>query len=181
MKSRVHSFADFFRIYGIAIVVSLAALIAAIWWMEPAPPSSLRLASGASGGIYHRWGEEYRRLLAEQNIEVVLVETVGAVDNLERLANGEVDAAFIQAGLQHDQVDGPVEALASLGAEPSWFFVQDGIVSLRDLDGMAVAGGVTNSGTLAFTQRVFSVAGLAQTSDILPIGGEEAVDVLQSG
>lgn len=181
MKSRIRTLADFFRIYGAAVAISLTALIAAIWWMEPAPPSTLRLASGAPGGVYHRWGEEYRRLLAEQNIDVELVESVGALDNLERLANGEVDVAFIQAGLQHDQADGTVEALASLGAEPSWFFVQDGIASLRDLDGLTIAGGVANSGTLAYTQRVFSVAGLAETTEILPVGGPDAVDALENG
>jgi len=181
VKSRIRSFSDFFRVYGVAVFVSLAALAAAIWWMEPAPPSTLRLASGVPGGVYHQWGEEYRRLLAQQNIEVVLVETAGAVDNLTRLANGEVDAAFIQAGLQQQDADVRVEALASIGAEPSWFFVRDGIQSLRDLDGANIAGGLENSGTLAFTRRVLSVAGLVETTEILPIGGNEAVEALRGG
>lgn len=181
MKSQVRSFSDFFRIYGVAILVSLAALAAAIWWMEPAPPSTLRLASGAPGGVYHRWGEDYRRLLARQNIEVELIETAGAVDNLTRLASGDVDVAFIQAGLQQGSADAPVTALASIGAEPSWFFVTGDIQSLRDLDGATIAGGFENSGTLAFTRRVVSLAGLTETTEILLIGGNEAVDAIRSG
>lgn len=181
MNSQVRSFSDFFRIYGVAVIVSLAALAAAIWWMEPAPPSILRMASGAQGGVYYRWGEEYRRLLALQNIDVELVETAGAVDNLTRLARGDVDVAFIQAGLQHESNGARVEALASLGAEPSWFFVSGDTRSLRDLDGARIAGGYEDSGTLAFTRRVISIAGLAGTIEILPIGGNEAVGALMSG
>jgi len=179
--TRLRSLSDYFKVYGSAVAISLAGLAAAIWWMEPAPPSTLRLAAGAPGGVYHRWGEEYRRLLARQHIRVELVETAGAADNLARLARGEVDAAFIQAGLRHDEAAGSVEALASIGAEPAWIFADRDIRSLRDLEGTAIAGGIENSGTLALAGRLLDLAGLAGGTAVLPVGGDEAVAALRDG
>lgn len=107
-------------IYGSAVGLSIVALAAAIWWIEPAPPSTIRLATGASGGAYSAWGEQYRQILGEQGIEVELLETSGAVENLQRLSDGKADVALLQAGLPLADGDRDVQALASIGAEPSW-------------------------------------------------------------
>ena len=90
---------DRISVFGSAFALSAVALIAAIWWIEPAPPRSIRFAAGAPGGAYERWGATYKAILEESGIEVELLPSAGAIDNLGRLEAGEADVAFLQSGL----------------------------------------------------------------------------------
>ncbi|GAA5236658.1 TAXI family TRAP transporter solute-binding subunit [Verticiella sediminum] len=181
MSIRYKRFREQAGIYGSAIVLSVAALALAIWWIEPAPPSSIRLATGAAGGAYAAWGEQYKQILEAQGIRVELQETSGAVDNLRRLADGEADVAFLQAGLPLSDGERGVQALASIGPEPSWIFVRPGIETLRDAEGRTIAGGAAGSGTLAFSRGLVELTGLGRNgTTVLPMGGEQAVAALQS-
>jgi len=138
------------------------------------------MASGAPGEAYAVWGERYRQALEEQGIEIELVETSGALDNLRLLADGEVDVGLLQAGLLLSEQEKGVEALASIGAEPSWIFATADIAALRNLEGRRIAGGAEGSGTLAFSRRLIDVTGLSDTP-VIGTGGQDAVEALQAG
>src|SRR5690606_12327475 len=132
------------------------------------------------GEAYAVWGERYRQALEEQGIEIELVETSGALDNLRLLADGEVDVGLLQAGLLLSEQEKGVEALASIGAEPSWIFATADIAALRNLVGRRIAGGAEGSGTLAFSRRLIDVTGLSDTPAI-GTGGQDAVEALEAG
>ena len=89
-----------------ALVVALPVLllVALAFWatarfVRPSPPDRITLATGAPGGDYVRYGERYRTLLARHGVDLVLVPSKGATDNLGRLMRGEVEAALVQGGL----------------------------------------------------------------------------------
>ena len=80
---------DFLKVYWPLVVVAFAGVLLALVLMDPAPPKTIRFAAGSPGGAYHAFAERYQRLLAEEGVEVVLVETQGSIDNLRLLDDSE--------------------------------------------------------------------------------------------
>ena len=152
-----------FKVFGIGIVLALIGFGVAYQFVEPAPPSSLRLATGSPAGAYHAFGEEYAGLLAEDGITLELRETGGTMDNLRLLADpaSGIDAAFVQGGTVDQPIDG-LEALGSLYYEPLWVFTRAGsrLVRLSDLYGKRIALGPEGSGTRALALRVLAETGI---------------------
>ncbi|HSQ73568.1 MAG TPA: hypothetical protein VLM87_14220 [Rubrivivax sp.] len=74
------------RLWGIAILLAalllLVALIVAMW--QPAPPRRVVMSTGAEDGVYHAFGQRYRQILARSGVELLLLPSAGAVENLER-------------------------------------------------------------------------------------------------
>ncbi len=115
--------------FWIAVVVLTGAAAAVSYRLTgPPPPKRVRLATGEQGGAYVRFGRQYAAMLAEQGLEVELVETSGGVDNFRRLRDGRVDVAFVQSGT-YDRVEDPdrvVRGIAALGLEPLWVIYRSG-------------------------------------------------------
>jgi TRAP transporter TAXI family solute receptor len=182
MRWSIRQARDRIGVFGSALVLSAIAFAIAFWWIEPAPPSSITIATGAPGGAYDRWGAAYKTALEEIGIKVELRHTAGAIDNLNRLESGEADVAFLQSGLPLDTKAESVRALASLAPEPAWIFTKPNISTLRGLRGRTIAGGEVGSGTLAFSRRLIDIAGLKDgATRVVPIGGAAAIDALKSG
>lgn len=172
---------DRISLIGTILFLSALSFALAVWWIKPAPPRSITLATGAPGGAYERWGDAYRDALDDIGIEVVLEPSAGAVENLRMLESGKVDVAFLQSGLPTNDTENEIEALATLAPEPAWIFVSTGIGSLRELRGHDIAGGNDGSGTLAFTRQLVTITGQEGATRVLPIGGEAAADAFQAG
>src|SRR5262249_20929681 len=93
--------------------------------MGPSPPKKIIMATGQEGGGYDTFGKKYRERLGKMGLEVELVNTQGSIDNLERLARGEVDVAFAQAGtypLLQDPNKDVLRGLVAIYLEPLWVF-----------------------------------------------------------
>ena len=103
---------DFLKVYWPLIAVALLGLIIAFMLMDPAPPKKIRFAAGAPGGAYHVYAERYQRLLAEQGVQVDLVDTAGSVENL------------VQGGLASGHDREMLRSLGGLFPEPFWVFVR---------------------------------------------------------
>ncbi len=110
-------------------IVPLVALI--VWvlfrFLDPAPPRSIVMTTGAENGGYHQFGLALKERLAEEGLEVKLVTSRGSLDNLERLTDGsgDVQLGIIQSGIEQlverDKRD-QLEGLATLYHEPLWLF-----------------------------------------------------------
>lgn len=117
---------------GPLVVLTIAALALAWWWLDPLPPKHVVLATGSEGGAYAEFGKRYAALLKARGITVELRPTQGAADNLRLLRDpaSDVDIAFVQGGAdpEHrspDDTSDPDEHLVSLGSlfyEPVWLF-----------------------------------------------------------
>jgi len=55
-------------LFGGSALLLLAGILLALQFVQPAPPESIRIASGSSDGAYYRYAELYSRLLAEHGI-----------------------------------------------------------------------------------------------------------------
>lgn len=137
-------------IRGGIIGASVAVFLVALELSEPAPPVSVRLATGSPGSAYHAYGERLAARLKELGLEVELVQTQGSLENYQRLTtihpDRSVHVAFVQSGvrdtafLPEDMLRGhrtvgagthvqiidpetlPVRAIATLYSEPLWLF-----------------------------------------------------------
>jgi TRAP-type uncharacterized transport system substrate-binding protein len=67
----------------------------------PAPPSEITIATGSPNQTYEAIGKKYREILARSNVNVVVRNTPGAIENLNLLnnPNSGVEVAIVQGGV----------------------------------------------------------------------------------
>ena len=143
---------------GPLALLAVGLLVLAYWWLKPAPPKRVTLATGPAQSAYAEFGQRYQKALAADGIEVVLLESEGSSANLQLLRSEQADLAFVQGGtgeLQPEDAD-TLESLGSLFVEPVWLFyrtdsarkvVANGrLQHLSQLRGMRVNVGTAGSG-----------------------------------
>ncbi len=69
-------------------------LALAYWWLDPNRPRRVTLATGPAQSAYAEFGQRYRKEMAAQGIEVVLLPSEGSSDNLQLLLRGRADLGF---------------------------------------------------------------------------------------
>ncbi|MDP3461099.1 MAG: TAXI family TRAP transporter solute-binding subunit [Hyphomonas sp.] len=149
------------RIYGPVIAIAVAGLLIALFLMDPAPPNTIRFGAGAPGGAYHAYAERYQRLLAEQGVDVELVDTAGSIDNLRLLEDGFIDVALVQGGLTGVSEEKSLRSLGGLFEEPFWVFVRANVPArdFGDLKGLRLSIGPDGSGTRALASSLQTAYG----------------------
>jgi TRAP transporter TAXI family solute receptor len=178
--------AERIRTYGIGFLVTVLGFVIAYQFVEPAPPSVIRMATGTSLGAYQLFGERYRKELARQGIRLELVPSEGSVENLRSLKDQGtgVQVAFIQGGAA-PAVDGNgLVALGSLFYEPFWVFMRAGeeVDRLSRLKGLRLAVGGEGSGTRIVALRLLDENDIGPgDAELLPLSGPEAHVALQTG
>ena len=175
---------DFLKVYWPLVVVAFAGVLLALVLMDPAPPKTIRFAAGSPGGAYHAFAERYQRLLAEEGVEVVLVETQGSIDNLRLLGDSEVDVGLVQGGLSTVSDEEELRSIGGLFPEPFWVFVRNDVPvdTLGDLHDARMAVGGTGSGTRMLALELEAdYGGEWDETSRLPLSGNAAADALLSG
>jgi len=171
------------RFYLPLLLLAAIGFGVAIWYVRPAPPATLRMATGQPGGAYAAFGEQYRAYLASEGVTLELVETDGTAENLALLTDPDdgVDVAFIQAGVNIEGDTSDLVSLASVFREPLWIFVRESIPSeqLDAIAGRRVAVGAEGSGTRSLIERLLAMIGLDESKvDRVPLDGEAAAEAL---
>lgn len=172
---------EWLRVWTLPIIVVAVGFLIAWAGVEPPPPSTIRLASGAEGGSYHAFALQYREVLAGEGFELDIVETAGSVENLELLRRGDVDVAFVQGGIAQLPQDGEVvSGLASIFFEPVWVFQRrdNAVDQLRQLKGRRLLVGGEGSGTRALATRLLEANGLG-AGDVELLDGSGALAARQ--
>ena len=143
---------------GPLALLAAGLLVLAYWWLQPAPPRRVTLATGPAQSAYAEFGQRYQKALAAEGIDVVLLESEGSSANLQLLRSEQADLAFVQGGTGELQ-PADTEALQSLGSlfvEPVWLFYRTDsarkvtptgrLQHLAQLRGMRVNVGTPGSG-----------------------------------
>lgn len=162
-------------------MVPLIGFALAWSFVDPAPPDSIVMATGPEGGAYHRYGQAYRKALAKEGIKVDLRPTEGTAENLELLAKGEVEIAFVQGGVGTAKEHPHLRSLASLYYEPLWIFVKKGHLAqdVRGLSGQTLAVGSQGSGTRPVATRLLELNGVE--AKLSELSGAPAAAALRRG
>jgi TRAP-type uncharacterized transport system substrate-binding protein len=121
------SLRDLLASAGPFVVVAVALLWLAYWWLNPTPPKKITLATGPSQSAYAEFGERYAKALAASGIELVLVPSEGSSANLQLLREGKADVGFVQGGSAEQQSVDETDllSLGSLFVEPVWLFYRE--------------------------------------------------------
>ncbi len=143
---------------GPFVLLAVALLGLAYWWLDPNPPKRVTLATGPAQSTYAEFGMRYRKALAASGIEVVLLPSEGSSANLQLLLQGKADLGFVQGGSASPAAgdeNRPV-SLGSLFLEPVWLFYRADaaqkvapsgtLVTLSQLKGLRVNVGTAGSG-----------------------------------
>lgn len=164
------------------------AIIAAFVIENPAPPKSITIATGAEGGIYRVFGEDYREFFAKRGIDLKLLPTKGAQENAELILDPDspVDIAFIQSGLLNPKDARHLETLGSIAYEPIWLFYRshmanDSVQKLIDLSHRKLSIGEKGSGTYTEVMHLLSLTGLHQDAHLISLPTADGVRAIQRG
>jgi hypothetical protein len=154
---------------GPFVVLTIALLVLAYWWLDPNPPKRVTLATGPAQSAYAEFGLRYRKALAANGIDVVLLPSEGSSANLQLLMQGKADLGFVQGG-SRVATDGDGSTPVSLGnlfLEPVWLFYRvdaaqkatqsDTLTGLPQLKGLRVNVGTAGSGVPTLMNALFDL------------------------
>jgi len=165
-------------------------IVAAFWiayqFVQPAPPKRVTIATGATDGAYHAFGEQYGRVVAKSGITLEVRKTAGSVENLGLLADprSDVPVALVQGGLATPEHNPGLVCLGVVFLEPVWVFYRDTaeLDRLEGLRGRRIAIGPVGSGLHVLAGELLEaneMAGLPTQLFDLPT--REATDALLAG
>ena len=170
------------KVWGTAILICVVAVLL-IWpLIPPALPKKIRVGTGPDGGVYARFGLRLKDRLAQQGIEVELVPSGGAAENVVNLLREDepLDLAIVQSGVISPDEATRLRSVASIFYEPCWAFYRSDLdppLGREAMKGWRIAIGPPGSGTNDLAQR------LLEGDDVVKveIGGMDAVRALQAG
>ncbi len=174
---------QFLRSNAWVIAVVAIVIAAAFYFVDPAPPHEITLATGLEGGAYDEFGRKLATRLNAEGLTVHLRPTKGSVENLSLLqaTDNDVSIALVQSGIVRDG-ETRLRSLGALFHEPLWVFTRRdfNLPSLHDLRGRKVAIGPEGSGTRPVALRVFELNGFPDGVETVPLGGDEAYAALRN-
>lgn len=144
------------RWFAWIMVAVLVASVSTWYFTRERLPAEIRIATGAQGGLYYRFGSVLGGYLEKQSGHAVrLLETQGSRENAELIANSQAELAILQGG--STSMDG-LAVLAPLYREPVFVIVRKGrgLATIHDLTGHKVALGVKGSGMRESARLVLS-------------------------
>jgi TRAP-type uncharacterized transport system substrate-binding protein len=173
--------------WAILTIIMLAVVAGATFLvLRTMPPRVITMATGAEGGAYNEVGKRYRELLAREGIELRLVQTSGALENLALLRDRRsgVSVGLLQGGITSESAAPEVEALGTIFYEPLWLFQRSELrgSALEALRGKKISVGPEGSGTRAVALELLKRNGLdQQAGELLPLTTQQASDKLLAG
>ena len=132
-QDRLRSVLSGILVFGIA-----ALLFVSIFVIKPTMPDRIALLTGPEDSAYHDLGVRYADDLQRRGLEVEVITTKGALDNVRQLADGRKAVAFAESAVDWEKEAGikvsSVVALGSVGFEPSWLFYRSSLPISRVSD-----------------------------------------------
>jgi len=171
---------------AVAAVLIAGSLFAAVALIDPLPPRTVVMATGAQGGAYAEAGRRYQAVLARSGVHLDLRSTNGSLDNLGMLRDpaAGVSIALAQGGLTTATETADVVSLGTVFYEPIWIFVR-GTPSLepgsRGFTGR-VSIGERGSGTRALaTELLASIGQDLSRVEVVDLSNADAGEALLRG
>ncbi len=169
---------------GPLILLTIAAIGAAYWYMRPAPPDTIIISSGPTGSTFRLTADKYAKILARNGVKLQILPSEGSLENLKRLNDPKyrVDVGFVQGGLTEGVNVDKLVSLGSVFHEPLALFYRGEapIKWLSEFKGKRLAIGPVGSGTHALALILLKANGIVPggTTELLDLGGEEASQAL---
>lgn len=183
ISRRLRTFSTAFAFsLGVAFCVILAAV--ALYFWQPAPPSTITIATGPAESNFQVFAERYKKILAKNGVTLVIVPSEGSLDNLKKLTQPEarVDVALVQGGMSGAVDTSNLRSLGSLFNEPIIIAYRNPqpIQRLSELQGKRIAIGSDGSGGRYLAERLLRANGIQEggSTTLLALTGQAALDSL---
>jgi TRAP-type uncharacterized transport system substrate-binding protein len=161
LRFALQSLRDLVLSVGPFVILALGLLFLAYTWLDPIPPKQVTLATGPAQSAYDEFGKRYAKALAGFGIEVKLLPSEGAAQNLAWLREGRVDLGFVQGGIAGTPTDAEPElqSLGSLFVEPLWLFYRSDtpLNALPEVGRLRMNVGAPGSGVPRLMDRLFDL------------------------
>ena len=180
------SWRDLAATLGPVLLLSVGAIVLALHFVRPAPPSSLTMAGGPENSNFRAVADRYKAILAKNGVTLNIVPSAGSVDNLNKLADpdGGIDIALVQSGITTQADTSDLVSLGSMFYQPLTVFYRGAkpMQNLSELQGKRIAVGAEGSGTRALALELLKANGIEPggKTALLPLEGEAARKALQS-
>ncbi len=162
-----------------------AAFAVTFYFVKPAPPKRLVLATAQDEGGFRYFARKYQEVLARHGVTLEIRQTKGSVTSLELLSGDtpEADVAFVQGGTAAGEGAARIVSLGSLSYVPLWVFYRgEPIEDVRGLKGRRIAIGLAESGTHALARMLLAANGADQApTELLPLDRDQAIEQLKQG
>ena len=184
---RVVSWRDLAATSTPLMLAVVAAALIGVRFLQPAPPTTLTIASGPDGSAFRRAADRYQAILARSGITLRIVASEGSQDNLRQLTNpdADVDVGLVQGGLAGSVETDELVSLGSLFYEPLFIFYRASapMQRLSELRGRRVAIGPEGSGTRALALALLKANGIEPRNDpsLSDLGGAAVTRALMAG
>jgi hypothetical protein len=107
-----------------AVLSVIAFVWLALWYLIPAPPSTIAILAGIKGGAFDHFAEEYKSILAARHVELNL-RLIQSGDELLKLVEDPrsgLDAAFLFGGTSNGAHLPNFVSLGRINYAPVWIF-----------------------------------------------------------
>lgn len=180
------------KVYVPAVLLIAIGFVLALRFVAPPPPKELRMAAGVPDGFYHKMAVRFRTALANEGVNVIIVDTEGAVDNLRRLIHEPeaIDVALVQGGVASEMPElkeenaQDVVAVSGLFYEPVWVIVRTGVraTSLANLKSRRISIGSEGSGTQLLARQFLTANGIdGKSATLVGLNTTDAIGALDRG
>ncbi len=168
------------------VLLAIICLAGVVWFVmeyfNPAPPSTITIATGPKGGSYEFFAQQYREKLARSHVKLNIRITDGTSENIRLLEDPKsgVQVAFVVGGASNSQKAPGLLSLGRVNYQVFWLFYRgtEALDHLTQLKGKRI--GVGPEGVV--TTRVLDAAGVnSQSATLLPFTGSAAVEALLGG
>ena len=172
---------------GPVILVTAVAIVAALWFVRPAPPRTIAITSGPDGSIFRLTAEKYGKILARNGVTLRILRSEGSLDNLRKLVDpaSRVDVGFVQGGLSAGVDTDRLVSLGSVFHEPLVLFYRGAapVDRISGLSGRRIAIGPEGSGTHALALILLKANGIEPggATAFLSLEGDDATRALIEG
>ncbi|MFY0523597.1 TAXI family TRAP transporter solute-binding subunit [Archangium gephyra] len=167
-----------------ALLIGIAFAVT-FYFVKPAPPRTLVLATPQDEGGFRYFARKYQESLARHGVTVEIRQTKGSVTSVELVGDEmeEADVAFVQSGTAGGEKAARVVSLGSLSYVPLWVFYRgEPIDDILGLKGKRIAIGSAESGTHALALTLLSVNGVEKApTELLPLERDAAIEQLKKG
>jgi TRAP-type uncharacterized transport system substrate-binding protein len=184
-KFRDLSRRDFWLTIIPVVLAALAVFVFAFRFIEPAPPNSIVMSTGAVDGGYHMFAQRYQEILARDGVKLELRPSAGSQENVSRLLDdaSDVEVGFLQGGSAFSVNAPSLVSLGSIYYEPLWVFYRGAeIHDFAGLRGRKLAIGPEESGTRALALQLLAVNAAVMPPTVLLLeSGHRAGELLQKG
>lgn len=182
MKSLLNSKAKLI-IYGVIALITIITLT--LYFLATAQPNSLKIAAGEPGSYYNMLAQIYKKELAKDGINLEILETKGAAENISLLSEGKADIALSHGGVTTPKQSPDIASLGSLSYQPLWVFTRAKTKTLTDLSqlkGLKIATGEKGSGVNVLVNKLLTAEGVNDSNTkILHMSMLEAEKQLMNG